>query len=141
MAQRVSYEISLSLVVLSVFFVFLSINMDALGSFGGGLLDFFVVGLWFTRRIAEIGRRPFDFTEGESELVSGFNTEYRGSPFLLFFLGEYLILRAFSQLTIYIFFPGVSFNLGFCAGGVLYIYITIRGILPRMRYDFLMKLC
>lgn len=76
----------------------------------------------------EAGRTPNDLVEGESELVSGFNTEYSGGIFVYFFLGEYLILMFFFLKLV---------------GGVvsLFLCILVRGVLPRLKYNELMSLC
>merc|ERR1712154_243458 len=78
--------------------------------------------------LMEAGRTPNDLVEGESELVSGFNTEYSGGIFVYFFLGEYLILMIFFIKII---------------GGIvpLFLGILVRGVLPRMKYNELMSLC
>lgn len=78
--------------------------------------------------LIEAGRTPNDLVEGESELVSGFNTEYAGGLFIYFFLGEYLILMFFFLKLI---------------GGLipLFLCILVRGVLPRLKYNELMGLC
>lgn len=91
--------------------------------------------------MAETNRTPFDFAEGESELVSGFNIEYGSGGFALLFLAEYARIIFISYLIGLIFFGGlglISFNLVsliFCYG-----FIWVRGTLPRFRYDKLMGL-
>jgi len=87
--------------------------------------------------LAERNRRPFDFSEGESELVSGFNVEYGGGLFSLIFICEYgfLILLGWLRSTV------------FCGGNFLllkimsfsFFFVWIRGVLPRFRYDRLME--
>lgn len=76
----------------------------------------------------EAGRTPNDLVEGESELVSGFNTEYSGGIFVYFFLGEYLILIIFFVKLIGRIVP-------------LFFGILVRGVLPRMKYNELISLC
>lgn len=98
-----------------------------------------MVILWFITSLAETARSPFDFSERESELVSGVNTEFRGGSFALFFLREYR----------FILFIGYFFAIIFFGGGILTrikvvgfvgLFIWVRGVLPRMRYDLLIRL-
>lgn len=79
---------------------------------------------------AEVGRTPVDLVEGESELVSGFNTEYAGGVFVGFFLGEYL------SLTLFFFVLWNSINLGLV---LLSMAILFRGSYPRMKYQELIS--
>jgi len=75
----------------------------------------------------------FDFLEGESELVSGFNVEYGGGAFALIFLGEYLLILFIAFFFRSLFFMCRSgFRAGFC-----YFYLFLRRVFPRFRYDFL----
>jgi len=85
--------------------------------------------------LRETNRTPYDFSEGESELVRGFNTEYRRVSFTLLFLSEYGRILFFSYLTSYLFFnSGVGFF------PVLFFLVGVRRVLPRFRYDKLMAL-
>lgn len=98
--------------------------------------------VFFIRILAELNRRPIDFVEGESELVSGFNIEYFRGGFALIFIAEYGIIIFFSYLILLIFT-----NLIFSIYIYLYINLIIsliifmRGLLPRIRYDELIYLC
>ena len=101
---------------------------------------------WFTRRLAETNRTPFDFREGESELVSGFNTEYRAGIFAFIFMGEYLNIIIISLVTGVLFF---CLFRGLFIGDFFILIITfifsvgfiwVRGSLPRVRYDWLIIL-
>nr|YP_010946426.1 NADH dehydrogenase subunit 1 [Balta maculata]WGO57144.1 NADH dehydrogenase subunit 1 [Balta maculata] len=145
-AQTISYEVSLALILLS--FVFL------VGSYN--LLDFYYFQywfwfvyiffplsmLWFVSCLAETNRTPFDFAEGESELVSGFNIEYSGGGFALIFLAEYssilfmgmlyCVIFLGCDLDSYLFYLSLVF--------VSFVFLWIRGTLPRFRYDKLMYL-
>jgi len=96
---------------------------------------FFTVPLWLISILAETNRAPFDLTEGESELVRGFNTEYSSSSFTLLFLGEYSMILAFSFIRRIIFFFNWNFFLFF-----LVFMLWVRSCFPRKRYDFLINL-
>jgi len=89
--------------------------------------------------LAERNRSPFDFSEGESELVSGFNTEYGGGLFSIIFITEYgsiLFLGVFTAL----FFMGGGFFLSIKSFIVSAFYVWVRGSFPRLRYDKLMMI-
>nr|UGS80372.1 NADH dehydrogenase subunit 1 [Kilauella sp. KispEL] len=146
-AQTISYEVSLA-------FIFL--NMLILcGSYS--LLDFYLFQtfswfifisfplfkVFFTSMLAETNRTPFDFAEGESELVSGFNTEYSSGGFALIFLAEYASIL-FMSLIISVIFLGAkitSLSFFFIVAFMGFSFIWLRGTLPRYRYDKLMNLC
>jgi len=120
-----------------------------------GLVAFFV---YFVSGIAETNRNPFDLPEAESELVSGFNTEYSGVKFAFFFLGEYTGMIIISCIAVTVFFggwlppfphvPALAF-LGAIPGVVwflvkvaffIFCYIWFRSTFPRYRFDQLMAL-
>merc|ERR1712168_1251846 len=99
------------------------------------------VFLIFIIALAETNRRPFDFVEGESELVSGFNVEFAGTGFVVLFLSEYLSIIFISNLVASFLCNGTwelttAFSLV-----VAFSFIWTRGTLPRFRYDQLMFLC
>lgn len=100
--------------------------------------------VFFIRVLAELNRRPIDFIEGESELVSGFNVEYFRGNFTLIFLSEYGIILYFRIVRVLLFmnlliksyiYSMIIINL------ICILIIIIRGVLPRMRYDELIYLC
>lgn len=94
------------------------------------------------RCIAETNRTPFDFAEGESELVSGFNTEYGAGGFALIFIAEYGSIMALSALTSLIF-TGQRLNSAVSLCGALSMvvfWVWVRATLPRFRYDKLIGL-
>nr|QXP99398.1 NADH dehydrogenase subunit 1 [Eoscarta assimilis] len=144
-AQTISYEVSLAMILLSYIFLINSYNFIDFYYFQD-LSWFFFLSLplsmcWFSSCLAETNRSPFDFAEGESELVSGFNVEYSGSSFAYIFLAEYcsiifmgvlyVIIFLGCNLSSYMFFFKVSF--------ICFFFIWVRGTLPRYRYDKLMN--
>lgn len=93
--------------------------------------------------LAETNRAPFDFVEGESELVSGFNVEYSGVGFAIIFIAEYRIVLFMRMMSDTIYLGGVEMGILFsCLITFLVAYFVIlcRGGLPRYRYDLLMGL-
>nr|BBG74331.1 NADH dehydrogenase subunit 1 [Thalassobathia pelagica] len=152
-AQTISYEVSLGLILLS------SIILT-----GGFTLYTFNVAqeaiwlivpawplaaMWYISTLAETNRAPFDLTEGESELVSGFNVEYAGGPFALFFLAEYANILLMNTLSACLFlgatqvmlFPELTtFSLMTKACLLSVVFLWTRASYPRFRYDQLMHL-
>jgi NADH:ubiquinone oxidoreductase subunit H len=102
--------------------------------------------MFFVSSLAETNRAPFDLTEGESELVSGFNVEYSSMSFALFFLAEYSHIIFMSFLFAILFMGGSSTLMGLDIGLVLkgsfivFVFVWVRGSFPRLRYDQLMHL-
>nr|YP_003875520.1 NADH dehydrogenase subunit 1 [Ellipes minuta]ADD97008.1 NADH dehydrogenase subunit 1 [Ellipes minuta] len=146
-AQTISYEVSMALIVLSVVLLVDGFNMIDLYAFQRGgvwfVFMFFPLFLmWFTTCLAETNRTPFDFAEGESELVSGFNVEYSSGGFALIFLAEYAMILFMSVLISLMFLGGNIDDLFFFMSVVLmsFGFIWARGTLPRYRYDKLMDL-
>nr|QRV62635.1 NADH dehydrogenase subunit 1 [Sternopriscus clavatus] len=145
-AQTISYEVSLALIFMSF--------MVLIGSFS--LIDFYIyqeylwliflifpLGLvWFVSSLAETNRTPFDFAEGESELVSGFNIEYSSGGFALIFLSEYSSILFMSMMFSILFLGSNLFSVFFYFELVFisFMFIWVRGTLPRFRYDKLMYL-
>ena len=148
-AQTISYEVSMALIMLCALLLLCTLNFLEMykGSFVGvGLICIPLFLVWFTTALAETNRTPFDFAEGESELVSGFNTEYRRGTFALIFMAEYLNIIVISLFTSVIFF--ICFDLGLVRDFLLifytlffsFVFIWVRGSFPRMRYDRLINL-
>nr|AIY61593.1 NADH dehydrogenase subunit 1 [Glyptotermes satsumensis] len=145
-AQTISYEVSLALILLS--FVFLICGYDLVDFYYFQCylwLVFFTFPLsfvWFISCLAETNRTPFDFAEGESELVSGFNVEYGSGGFALIFLAEYASILFMSLMFCVIFFGCDlhSFVFYVSLSFISYLFIWVRGTLPRFRYDKLMYL-
>ncbi|MBN7759055.1 NADH-quinone oxidoreductase subunit NuoH [Nitratireductor aquimarinus] len=170
-AQMVSYEVSIGFVMVTVLLTVGSLNLtDIVLSQGTGLgtmvglpnsfLDWnwlvlfpmFIV--FFISALAETNRPPFDLVEAESELVAGHMIEYSSTPFLLFFLGEYVAIVLMCALTTILFLggwlppfdfapftwvPGVIwFVLKVCL--VFFMFSLVKAFVPRYRYDQLMRL-
>ncbi len=162
-AQMISYELALSLslvaVILQVGTLDLVKIVEAQSGWGGmnwnifGLMPtgFFAFWIYLISAIAETNRVPFDLPEAETELVAGFHTEYSALKFALFFLAEYVNMTTVSVLATVMFLggwngPGVSYfpwlGILYFIGKVfffLFLYIWLRGTLPRLRYDQLMN--
>nr|AMW91039.1 NADH dehydrogenase subunit 1 [Blaptica dubia] len=145
-AQTISYEVSLALIMLSFVFLVGSYDLMTFYEFQGYLwLLFMTLPLslvWFTSCLAETNRTPFDFAEGESELVSGFNIEYSSGGFALIFLAEYASILFMSMLFCIIFLgSGVHSLLFYLSLGIIsFLFVWVRGTMPRYRYDKLMYL-
>nr|YP_009167087.1 NADH dehydrogenase subunit 1 [Centropyge heraldi]ALD15831.1 NADH dehydrogenase subunit 1 [Centropyge heraldi] len=152
-AQTISYEVSLGLILL-----------NAIIFTGGFTLQTFSVAqesiwlilpawplaaMWYISTLAETNRAPFDLTEGESELVSGFNVEYAGGPFALFFLAEYSNILLMNTLSATLFLGATylpslaaftTTSLMIKATLLSVVFLWVRASYPRFRYDQLMHL-
>lgn len=145
-AQTISYEIRLVLIIMSFILFISSYNLINFSIFQAGIWFLFILFPLFlillVSLLAETNRTPFDLAEGESELVSGFNVEYRRGGFAIIFMSEYInilfirmILRMFSlggDFYSFIFFLKLTF--------FRFLWIWVRGTLPRYRYDKLINL-
>nr|YP_010586341.1 NADH dehydrogenase subunit 1 [Limnephilus abstrusus]UZZ44116.1 NADH dehydrogenase subunit 1 [Limnephilus abstrusus] len=146
MAQTISYEVSLAVILLSLLILIGGFNLSEFfiyQEFIWFLFFIFPLGMiMFVSMLAELNRAPFDFIEGESELVSGFNIEYGAGGFALIFLAEYSSIIFMSMLFVVMFLGGMSFSIIFYLKlmGLGFTFIWIRGLLPRYRYDKLMNL-
>nr|QDA21655.1 NADH dehydrogenase subunit 1 [Trigomphus carus] len=145
-AQTISYEVSLSLILMSFIFLgggySLSLFMDHQVFCWFMFISFPLMIIWFASCLAETNRTPFDFAEGESELVSGFNIEYSSGGFAVIFMAEYASILFMSMLFVVIFLGGDVYSFMFILKLVLvsFMFIWVRGTLPRYRYDKLMYL-
>nr|UQJ73433.1 NADH dehydrogenase subunit 1 [Diamesa sp. 9XL]UQJ73511.1 NADH dehydrogenase subunit 1 [Diamesa sp. 1XL]UQJ73576.1 NADH dehydrogenase subunit 1 [Diamesa sp. 6XL] len=145
-AQTISYEVSLALIMLSMIFLIGNYNFMYFNIYQNYLwflfLCFPLALVWFASSLAETNRTPFDFAEGESELVSGFNVEYSSGGFALIFLAEYASILFMSMLFAVVFLGGdvYSFIFFIKLAVVSFMFIWVRGTLPRFRYDKLMFL-
>jgi NADH-quinone oxidoreductase subunit H len=162
-AQMVSYEVSIGFVFITVLLCAGSLNLNAIvdaqeGKYG--LLNWFWLPLFpmfvvfFVSALAETNRPPFDLVEAESELVAGYAVEYSATPFLLFFLGEYIAILTMCAMATVLFlggwlppFPVVPFT--WVPGPIwftlkclfiFFLFAMVKAIVPRYRYDQLMRL-
>lgn len=154
-AQMISYEASFGLLIMSIaacsgtFDLTGIVNSQSFCWYIFPHLPLFV--LFFISALAETNRHPFDFAEAESELVSGYNTEYGGILFVLYFLAEYSSILLMSTFSVILFFGGWLDPTGIFGNGIviftikilliLSLFIIIRATYPRMRYDQLMLFC
>nr|AKS04148.1 NADH dehydrogenase subunit 1 [Parasagitta elegans] len=136
-AQTISYEVSMTVVILlSVYYFYYDMSMyKQLSCVSWNCVAFL---LFSVSVLAEANRSPFDFAEGESELVSGFNTEYSSVLFVIVFLAEYMSILFMSALCSMLFLSA-SYTEMICGLMlVAFFYVWARGTLPRFRYDQLM---
>lgn len=145
-AQTISYEVSLALILISRIVLILSFNIVNLGvlqSYIWIIIIIFPLSLCLlSSSLAETNRTPFDFAEGERELVSGFNVEYRRGGFALIFLAEYSRILFISLIFVLLYIGGYNINLIFYIklSVISFVFIWVRGTLPRYRYDKLIYL-
>nr|YP_009118051.1 NADH dehydrogenase subunit 1 [Brachyuropus grewingkii]AJF22812.1 NADH dehydrogenase subunit 1 [Brachyuropus grewingkii] len=144
-AQMVSYEVSMAMVLLSLVWLSWSFSFYQLVESQYLLWNIFLyipLGyIWFVSSLAETNRTPYDFAEGESELVSGFNTEYGSSGFTLIFMSEYSSMLFMGFLFSVLFLSSaISAMVLFKSMMVVFCFVWVRGTLPRYRYDKLMGL-
>ncbi len=152
-AQMISYEIGLGLSVVGVLMLSGTFSIaEIVRQQSGSILNWYFFKqpiaffLFFVSAIAESNRIPFDLPEAESELVGGYNTEYAGMRFGLFYLAEYCNMITISALAASLFFGGWSGPflppiIWFLIKVVifLFVFVWVRGTLPRFRYDQLMR--
>ena len=145
-AQTISYEVRLALIL--IFYLLISLNIRIfiifkINIYFSKIIVFIpIIIIWLISCIAETNRTPFDFAEGESELVSGFNIEYGRVIFALIFISEYARI-IFIRIIFSIFFISYSTNkilLYFFRTFIIILWIWIRTTLPRYRYDKLINL-
>lgn len=143
-AQSISYEVVLALILLRVLILVLDYNLNILLEIQKTVwllcISPLILIMWFISILAETNRTPFDFAEGESELVSGFNVEYSGALFALLFISEYgsiIFMRYFIRI---IYFGGGLIIYGFVRVLFIVLFIWVRGTIPRFRYDKLIYL-
>lgn len=145
-AQTISYEVRLALILISFIILSNGYNLYSFFVYQGLIWFLFItfplIIIWFASCLAETNRTPFDFAEGESELVSGFNIEYRRGGFALIFMAEYSRILFIRILFVILFIGGDYYSFFFLVKLVLVssLFIWVRGTLPRYRYDKLMYL-
>lgn len=182
-AQIISYEIPTVLIIVIFAMMTGSLNLVTITELqSGSFLNWFILGGHYTgvvklllipfmliafvivyiSTLAEVNRIPFDIPEAESELVSGYNTEYSGTKFAVFFLAEFSNMFAVSAIVAVLFFGGYNSPFGyfgnlvgleflipfeqffwFTAKGLFFVFVQmwLRWTLPRLRVDQLMDLC
>jgi NADH-quinone oxidoreductase subunit H len=167
-AQMVSYEVSIGFVIITVLLFAGSLNLSAIvraqahGWFAFSIL-FPMLPIFFVSALAETNRPPFDLVEAESELVAGFFVEYSATPFLLFFLGEYVSVVLMCAMCSILFFGGwlpplfwplnqIPFVVTALTAvpGIIwfllkifvffFLFAMVKAMVPRYRYDQLMRL-
>nr|YP_009528990.1 NADH dehydrogenase subunit 1 [Monolepta quadriguttata]YP_010164571.1 NADH dehydrogenase subunit 1 [Monolepta hieroglyphica]YP_010399082.1 NADH dehydrogenase subunit 1 [Monolepta signata]AST14990.1 NADH dehydrogenase subunit 1 [Monolepta quadriguttata]QRM91334.1 NADH dehydrogenase subunit 1 [Monolepta hieroglyphica]QTH79287.1 NADH dehydrogenase subunit 1 [Monolepta hieroglyphica]QUA05775.1 NADH dehydrogenase subunit 1 [Monolepta hieroglyphica]UFP05645.1 NADH dehydrogenase subunit 1 [Monole len=145
-AQTISYEVSLALILMSYLFLIMSLNMIDFMKYQEYIWFLFLMFplclMWLVSSLAETNRTPFDFAEGESELVSGFNVEYSSGGFAMIFLAEYGNILFMSMMCCLLFLGGniLSYLFFIKLGFISFFWLWVRGTLPRYRYDKLMYL-
>ncbi len=163
-AQMISYEAALGLSLAAVLLSSGTLSTAGIVQTQDSFADWNIVAtgivpfvIFMIATTAELNRPPFDLVEAEQELVSGFNTEYGGISFALFFLAEFMNLITMSGIMVTLFLGGpqpiggldIPIIPGYIEGTVwfvlkllvfLYVYIWLRATLPRLRYDQLMDL-
>jgi NADH-quinone oxidoreductase subunit H len=162
-AQMISYEIAMGMSVVPLFLIVGELNLSDVITWqakNGWLILYSPISfvIFLIAAFAETNRLPFDLPESETELVGGYHTEYSSMKFALFFMGEYAAMIAASAMMVTLFFggwtlPGLSEPASSIAVGLLHIgifvakllafmvlFIWVRWMLPRFRYDQLMDL-
>jgi NADH-quinone oxidoreductase subunit H len=162
-AQMVSYEVSIGFVIITVLLCAGSLNLGdivraqdtkfgILGWYWLPLFPMFII--FFISALAETNRPPFDLVEAESELVAGYAVEYSATPFLLFFLGEYIAILTMCAMTTILFMGGWLSPVPFAPftwipgviwfvlkmSFVVFMFAMVKAFVPRYRYDQLMRL-
>ena len=145
-AQTVSYEVRLALILIFYLTIRISLNLNFIIIINYYWIKIFlfipIIGIWLISCIAETNRTPFDFAEGESELVSGFNIEYGRVGFALIFMAEYariIFIRIIFRL-IFFSFRTNNLYLYLLITFLVIVWIWVRTTFPRYRYDKLINL-
>lgn len=144
-AQTISYEIRLALILLSILLYYKGLRFDIfyINKYFCFifLINPFIFSIWLVSRLAETNRTPFDFSEGERELVSGFNTEYRAGGFAIIFIAEYGRIYFLRIITSIMFCISSNyFILSIFTTIIVFTWVWARTTFPRYRYDLLINL-
>nr|QYK92187.1 NADH dehydrogenase subunit 1 [Neodon irene] len=152
-AQTISYEVTMAIILLSVLLMSGSFSIQSLIYTQEPLWllvpTWPLAMMWFISTLAETNRAPFDLTEGESELVSGFNVEYAAGPFALFFMAEYMNIILMNALSTIVFMGPLhnlinpelyTTNFMLKTLALTTLFLWVRASYPRFRYDQLMHL-
>ncbi len=145
-SQIISYEVRIIIIIINLMFLINRFNLNDFYIYQINIkfffFLFFIFILLLVRFLAEINRSPFDFSEGESELVSGFNIEFRRLSFIFIFISEYIRIMFMGILLCEIFFGLImnKFYLNIYILIFIFLVIWLRGFLPRFRYDKLIYL-
>nr|AAX54613.1 NADH dehydrogenase subunit 1 [Leptophilypnus panamensis] len=152
-AQTISYEVSPGLILLCIIIFTGGFTLQAFNVTQEStwliIPAWPLAAMWYISTLAETNRAPFDLTEGESELVSGFNVEYAGGPFALFFLAEYSNILLMNTLSAILFLGSshipyapeiTTITLMIKAALLSVMFLWVRASYPRFRYDQLMHL-
>jgi len=136
-ARTISYEATFIFCILFLAITYSTLDIASFYAHEDYLI-FVILPIIFIRILAELHRTPFDFRESERELVSGYNTEYRGKAFAFLFLGEYSILL-FNRILLSVLFIGIDNMLVTTISTLLFtvLFTNIRVTLCRYRYDLL----
>jgi NADH-quinone oxidoreductase subunit H len=153
-AQMISYELAAGLAIISIFMMSESLSLQKIVADQAGLFGWYVFKqplafiLFFICSLAEINRTPFDLPEAETELVSGFCTEYSSMKYAMFFMAEYANMITVCAVTTTLFlggWHGPAFLPSWCwfvakVYFLIFVCMWIRATYPRYRYDQLMRL-
>jgi len=149
-AQSISYELIMSTVIICslIFLGRMEIFLYREFSFSFVFVCLEAMVIWLITVLAETNRAPFDFVEGESELVAGYNVEFGGFGFAIIALAEYGAILFIRAMTGLLFFGGIiplrisgNVGLGLLVVVISYVIVCVRGAYPRFRYDQLMEFC
>nr|WGT89743.1 NADH dehydrogenase subunit 1 [Sclomina parva]WGT89756.1 NADH dehydrogenase subunit 1 [Sclomina parva]WGT89769.1 NADH dehydrogenase subunit 1 [Sclomina parva]WGT89795.1 NADH dehydrogenase subunit 1 [Sclomina parva]WGT89821.1 NADH dehydrogenase subunit 1 [Sclomina parva] len=145
-AQTISYEVSMALILVCMLIFIFGFNLVDFMFYQSYIwfifFSFPLFFCWISSCLAETNRSPFDFAEGESELVSGFNVEYSSGGFAFIFLAEYMNIIFMSLLSCIIFLGCDLYSIKFFIKWtfLIFLFVWVRGTFPRYRYDKLMYL-